>query len=98
MHLPAADAGVGVVAHAAPGVAVVLEQAAGEKHIRLGSLEHARLPPHLRTLSPGRLLLWPQEARAPQRVCVELREEPRGSGLRELASLAAPGLPCLPGH
>lgn len=28
MHLPAADAGVGVMAHATPGVAVVLEQAA----------------------------------------------------------------------
>lgn len=30
-HLPAADAGVGAVAHAAPGVAVVLEETAGDE-------------------------------------------------------------------
>lgn len=45
-RLPATDAGVGAVAHAAPGEAVVLEEAAGEgRRVRVESPEHARPPP-----------------------------------------------------
>lgn len=43
-HLPAADAGVGAVAHAAPGVAVVLEEAAREGGTSGRSCQSTRAP------------------------------------------------------